>query len=103
VVPGTFTVASEVFYPLDYDASLNGSYSNGVWQINSPAFRDGYKYRIRVKACDNAVPTNCEVNLSSITFIYDTTPPNPVITISNLTARFKRQYKLYTYNFWECL
>ncbi|HOJ86578.1 MAG TPA: Ig-like domain repeat protein, partial [Elusimicrobiales bacterium] len=27
VVPGTFTVAGEVFYPLDNDASLNGSYS----------------------------------------------------------------------------
>jgi hypothetical protein len=80
VVPGTFTVANEVFYPLDYDASLNGSYVNGVWQINAPVFRDGYKYRIRVKACDNAVPTNCEVNLSSITFVYDTTPPNPILT-----------------------
>jgi hypothetical protein len=79
VVPGTFTVANEVFYPLDYDASLNGSYVNGVWQINAPAFRDGYKYRIRVKACDNAVPTNCEINLSSITFVYDTTPPSIVI------------------------
>jgi len=80
LVPGTFTVAGEVFYPLDNDASLNGSYSNGSWQITAPAFRDGYKYRVRVKARDNALPYNEEVNISSISFVYDTTPPEPVIT-----------------------
>jgi len=75
VVPGTFSVVGETFYNLNNDASLNGSYIGGVWSINAPALRDGYKYIAKVRARDNAVPANVETLISSVTFRYDTTPP----------------------------
>ncbi|MDO8803794.1 MAG: right-handed parallel beta-helix repeat-containing protein, partial [Elusimicrobiota bacterium] len=79
VVPGTFTGTSETFYPLS-GATLNGTYAAGVWSFSSPPLQDGYAYRVRVRAIDDAMPGgNVETAISSITFVYDITPPAAAI------------------------
>ncbi len=79
VVPGTFSLSSEQFFALD-GATLNGSYDGLNWSMDAPDFQDGYTYVMKVRARDNALPSNIETNISSNTFVYDTTPPNAAIT-----------------------
>jgi len=77
VVPGTFTaITPETFYPLS-GASLGGTYDGSSnWSVSTPTFRDGYTYRVRVRATDDSRPGgNVETAISSITFTYDITPP----------------------------
>ncbi|MDP2867031.1 MAG: hypothetical protein Q8O90_12380, partial [Elusimicrobiota bacterium] len=80
VVPGTFTAASETFYPLA--AGINGNFAAPpAWSFSAPLLRDGYTYRVRVRATDNAMPGgNVEAAISSITFVYDITAPAAAIT-----------------------
>ena len=59
-------------------ATLVGS----VWSRPAPPLlQDGFTYRIRVRARDNAVPGgNLETVISSITFTYNTTAPGVAVT-----------------------
>ncbi|OGS07846.1 MAG: hypothetical protein A2270_01755 [Elusimicrobia bacterium RIFOXYA12_FULL_51_18] len=78
VIPGTFTAVSETFYPL---SGLGGTYDGNNWSVGVPVFRNGYSYRVKVRATDSSLPVgNVEADISSVTFAYDTTPPDAVIT-----------------------
>ncbi|MEK7720936.1 MAG: hypothetical protein AAB359_00945, partial [Elusimicrobiota bacterium] len=89
---GTFSASSEVFYPLS--VNLNGTFSGGAWSFGAPALQDGYTYRVRVRATDNALPGgNTEADISSVTFVYDITAPGAAITypigLSDLRGNLK--------------
>jgi len=79
VAGGGFAPGSEVFYPLT--PARNGTYAGNDWSISAPGLQDGYRYRVRVQATDNAQPGgNTETDISSITFVYDITAPLAAIT-----------------------
>ncbi|MDA8131646.1 MAG: hypothetical protein M0011_09110, partial [Elusimicrobia bacterium] len=79
VAPGTFTLTAETFQPLS-GVSLGAAYVGTAWNFTAPLLRDGYKYRIKVRASDDVSPPNTETAISSVTFTFDTTPPDAQIS-----------------------
>ncbi|MHB0996416.1 MAG: hypothetical protein ACYC2I_08615 [Elusimicrobiales bacterium] len=72
----TFTLTSETFQPLS-EPSIGATYTGGNWSftIDQAKLRDGYTYRIKVKAADDVSPPNVETDISSVTFTFDQTAP----------------------------
>ncbi|MFA6004268.1 MAG: Ig-like domain repeat protein, partial [Elusimicrobiota bacterium] len=92
VAPGTFTSATEIFYPVS--GLTGGAFAGGIWTFDAPLLQDQFKYRVRVRARDNASPGgNMQPVVSSITFSIDLHVPGVGITypisLPSLAGNFK--------------